>query len=95
MLELVISALITLLPDYLYRRYRQGKRLGHEITLFNVWYELRWGITGCVSLAIVLITVIFYFHPTTQVVISILDYGVRMAPQKVRSWSPIRPAASC
>ena len=41
MLELVFSALITIVPDYLYRRYKQGKRWGHEITLFNVWYELR------------------------------------------------------
>jgi len=41
MLELFFSALVTVLPDYLYRRYKQGKRLGHEITLFSVWYELR------------------------------------------------------
>ena len=31
-------------PDYLYRRYRQGKRFGKEITFFSVWYELSWGI---------------------------------------------------
>ena len=66
MIELILSALITLLPDYLYRRYVQGKRIGQEITLFSVWYELRWGITGCVLLAIMLVTVIFYFHPTTS-----------------------------
>lgn len=66
MLELVFSALITILPDYLYRRYRQGKRWGHEITLFNVWYELRWGLTACAILAVTLITVIFYFHPSTR-----------------------------
>ncbi|KPA22792.1 Inner membrane protein YiaV precursor [Shimia sp. SK013] len=64
MLELIFSALVTILPDYLYRRYRQGKRMGHEITLFNVWYELRWGLTSCGVLAIALITVIFHFHPT-------------------------------
>lgn len=63
MLELIFSALITILPDYLYRRYKQGKRIGHEITLFNVWYELRWGLTSCAVLAIALITVIFHFHP--------------------------------
>jgi len=34
------------LPEYLYRRYRQGKRLGKEITFFSIWYELRWGITS-------------------------------------------------
>ncbi len=65
MIELIFAALVTILPDYLYRRHKQGKRLGHEITLFNVWYELRWGITGCAILAVALITVIFFFHPTT------------------------------
>ncbi len=71
MLELLFSALITILPDYLYRRYKQGKRLGHEINLFTVWYELRWGITSCAVLAISLLTVIFYFHPTTTNVTSL------------------------
>jgi multidrug resistance efflux pump len=66
MLELMICSLVTILPDYLYRRYRQGKRFGHEITFFSVWYELRWGITGCLMLTISLITMIFYFHPSTQ-----------------------------
>ncbi|SLN26043.1 Inner membrane protein YibH [Falsiruegeria litorea R37] len=66
MLELIFSALITIVPDYLYRHYKQGKRWGHEITLFNVWYELRWGLTACAILAVTLITVIFYFHPSTH-----------------------------
>ncbi|WP_164658389.1 HlyD family secretion protein [Tropicibacter sp. Alg240-R139] len=66
MLELVFSALITIVPDYLYRHYKQGKRWGREITLFNVWYELRWGLTACALLAVTLITVIFYFHPSTR-----------------------------
>jgi multidrug resistance efflux pump len=57
---------VTILPDYLYRRYRQGKRFGKEITFFSVWYELRWGITGCLMLTISLITMIFYFHPSTN-----------------------------
>jgi multidrug resistance efflux pump len=65
MLELMLCSLFTLVPDYLYRRYAQGKRLGKEITLFSVWYELRWGITGCLMLTIGLITMIFYFHPST------------------------------
>lgn len=65
MLELMICSLVTILPDYLYRRYRQGKRFGQEITFFSVWYELRWGITGCLMLTIALITMIFYFHPST------------------------------
>jgi multidrug resistance efflux pump len=65
MLELLLCSLLTVFPDYLYRRYAQGKRLGKEITLFSVWYELRWGITACVMLTVALITVIFYFHPST------------------------------
>ena len=65
MFELMICSLVTILPDYLYRRYRQGKRFGKEITFFSVWYELRWGITGCLMLTIGLITMIFYFHPST------------------------------
>jgi len=71
MLELIFSALITILPDYLFRRYKQGKRLGYEITLYSVWYELRWGITSCAVLAITLLSVIFYFHPTTSNVTSL------------------------
>jgi multidrug resistance efflux pump len=65
MLELMICSLVTILPDYLYRRYRQGKRFGKEITFFSVWYELRWGITGCLMLTVALITMIFYYHPST------------------------------
>jgi multidrug resistance efflux pump len=56
---------MTILPDYLYRRHRQGKRFGHEITFFSVWFELRWGITACLMLTVALITVIFYYHPST------------------------------
>ena len=66
MLELMICSLVTILPDYLYRRYVQGRRFGKEITLFSVWYELRWGITGCLMLTVSLITMIFYFHPSTS-----------------------------
>jgi multidrug resistance efflux pump len=65
MLELLLCSLLTVFPDYLYRRYRQGKRLGREITLFSVWFELRWGITACLMLTVALITVIFYYHPST------------------------------
>src|SRR5712671_5409769 len=65
MLELLLCSLLTIFPDYLYRRYRQGKRLGREITFYSVWFELRWGITGCLMLTVALITVIFYFHPST------------------------------
>jgi multidrug resistance efflux pump len=65
MFELMLCSLFTLVPDYLYRRYVQGKRIGVEITLYSMWYELRWGITGCVMLTVLLITMIFYFHPST------------------------------
>ena len=65
MFELMLCSLFTLVPDYLYRRYGQGKRIGKEITLFSMWYELRWGITGCVMLTVLLITMIFYYHPST------------------------------
>jgi multidrug resistance efflux pump len=71
MLELLLCAIFTILPDYLYRRYVQGKRLGHEITLFSVWYELRWGITSCLILTILLLTMVFYFHPMTKSVASV------------------------
>ncbi len=62
--------MLTILPDYLFRRYRQGRRIGHEITLFSVWFELRWGIVSCVMLTVALITTIFYFHPSTSSVTS-------------------------
>lgn len=65
MLEILLCSLFTILPDFLYRHYAQGKRIGHEITLYSVWYELRWGITACLMLAVLLITVIFYNHPST------------------------------
>jgi multidrug resistance efflux pump len=66
MLELLLCSMLTILPDYLFRRYRQGKRIGREITLYSVWYELRWGITACLILTVSLITLIFYFHPSTK-----------------------------
>jgi multidrug resistance efflux pump len=70
MLELLFCATLTVLPDYLYRRFAQGKRIGREITLFSVWYELRYGITLCLLLTITLITVVFYFHPSTRAAVS-------------------------
>jgi multidrug resistance efflux pump len=70
-LELLLCSLLTLLPDYLFRRYAQGKRIGHEITLFSVWYELRWGITTCLMLTVLLITVVLYNHPSSTNVASL------------------------
>src|SRR5215468_10633300 len=66
MLELLLCSMLTILPDYLYRRFVQGKRLGKEITFYSVWFELRWGITSCLILTVCLITVIFYNHPSTS-----------------------------
>ena len=58
MFELMLCSMLTILPDYLYRRYVQGKRFGHEITFFSVWFELRFGIVTCLMLTV-------YFHPST------------------------------
>ena len=71
MLELMLCSMLTLLPDFLFRRFVQGKRLGHEITLFSVWYELRWGITLCLILTVLLITVVLYNHPSSSKVTSL------------------------
>jgi len=97
MLELFLCSLFTLVPDYLYRRYVQGKRIGHEITLFSMWYELRWGITGCLMLTVALITMIFYFHPSTTSAalffrtVPILPEGSgRVAEVKVGFSAPVR-----
>lgn len=70
MLEFLLCSLVTIFPDYLYRRYGQGKRLGREINLFSMWYELRYGLTACFILTVSLITTIFYFHPSTSNVAS-------------------------
>ncbi|WOS61325.1 HlyD family secretion protein [Sinorhizobium fredii] len=66
MLEFMICSMLTILPDFLFRRYVQGKRIGREINLYSMWFELRWGITTCLILTLSLITLIFYFHPSTK-----------------------------
>ena len=66
MFEFLLCSMITILPDYFYRRFGQGKRIGHEITIYSMWFELRWGITACLILTISLITMIFYYHPSTS-----------------------------
>ena len=71
MFELILCSMLTVLPDYLFRRYVQGKRIGREITLYTMWYELRWGITACLLLTVSLITLIFYYHPSTKNVTAI------------------------
>jgi multidrug resistance efflux pump len=65
MFELMLCSTLTILPDYLFRRFVQGKRFGHEINFYTVWFELRWGITGCLILTVLLITTVFYNHPAT------------------------------
>jgi len=97
MFELMLCSLFTLVPDYLYRRFVQGKRIGKEITLFSMWYELRWGITGCVMLTVLLITMIFYFHPSTtsaalffRTVPIVPEGSGRVAEVKVDYSAPVR-----
>ena len=65
MLELLFCSILTILPDYLFRRFVQKKQIGKEITLYSVWFELRWGITTCFILTIALILTVFYNHPAT------------------------------
>jgi len=66
MLELLLCSMLTVFPDYLFRRFVQGKRIGKEITLYSVWFELRWGITTCLILTTLLILTVFYNHPATR-----------------------------
>jgi len=70
MIEFLLCSLVTILPDYLFRRRVQGKTWGNELTLFSIWYELRWGLTSCAVLTISLLTMIFYYHPSTTNVVS-------------------------
>jgi multidrug resistance efflux pump len=82
MLELMLCSLLTVFPDYLYRRYGQGKRIGREINIYTLWYELRWGISACLILTISLITMIFYFHPSTSNVTAVFR-TVTILPETV------------
>lgn len=66
MLELLLCSIVTVLPDYLIRRYVQGKRIGREITFYSVWFELRWGLITCLLLTVSLITAVFFFHPSSS-----------------------------
>jgi multidrug resistance efflux pump len=66
MLELLLCSMLTIFPDYLFRRFVQGKRFGKEITIYSVWFELRWGITLCLILTTLLILTVFYNHPATS-----------------------------
>ena len=82
MFELLLCSMLTVFPDYLYRRYAQGKRIGREINLYTVWYELRWGLTACLLLTVSLITLVFYYHPSTKNVTAIFR-TVTILPETV------------
>jgi multidrug resistance efflux pump len=82
MLELILCSMVTILPDFLYRRFVQGKRIGREINLFSVWFELRWGIVTCLMLTVSLITLVFYFHPSTTYVSAVFR-SVPILPETV------------
>ena len=71
MIEVLLCSVVTILPDFLIRRFVQGKQIGREITLYSVWFELRYGITSCLILTIALLTLILYFHPSTKSAISL------------------------
>ena len=71
MIELLLCSVVTVFPDFLYRRFVQGKRLGRDITLYSVWFELRYGITACLVLTVCLLTMILYFHPSTSNAVSL------------------------
>lgn len=71
MIEVLLCSVVTILPDFLFRRFVQGKQIGREITLYSVWFELRYGITTCLLLTIALLTLILYFHPSTKSAISL------------------------
>lgn len=70
MIEVLLCSIVTILPDFLVRRFVQGKRIGREITLYSVWFELRYGITACLILTIALLTLILYYHPSTKSAVS-------------------------
>ena len=70
MIEVLLCSVVTILPDFLFRRFVQGKQIGREITLYSVWFELRYGITACLILTISLLTLILYYHPSTSSAIS-------------------------
>lgn len=71
MFELMFCAMFTILPDFLIKRFIYKKRWGKDINFFSMWYEYRWGITSCFILTVSLITLIFYYHPSTKNVTTI------------------------
>ena len=90
MIELFLCSLLTILPDYLFRRYVQGRRLGKEITFYSVWFELRWGITSCLILTVSLLTTVFYNHPSTTNVTMFFRPSDRSRDDRTRGGSACR-----
>jgi len=70
MIELFLCSIVTIFPDFLFRRFVQGKQLGRDINIFSIWFELRYGITACLVLTVCLFTLILYFHPSTSSAVS-------------------------
>ncbi|WP_138466491.1 HlyD family secretion protein [Poseidonocella sp. HB161398] len=98
MFEFLFCSMLTILPDYLYRRYGQGKRIGKEINLYSMWFELRYGIVSCAVLTISLITVIFYYHPATSSITSFYrtvtilpETGGRVTEIMVKNFDQVEP----
>jgi len=57
--------LLTVFPDYLFRRYAQGKRIGREINLYTMCNELRWALPRAGADRFV-DNPVFYYHPSTK-----------------------------
>ena len=65
MLELLLCSLLTIVPDYLFRRYVQGKRIRQGNNLLLGVVRAAVGDHGLLDSHRGLITVIFYNHPST------------------------------
>lgn len=94
MSELFPCSMLTVLPDYLFRRYLRGKRFAREITLFTVCFEPRWGITLCRVLSVSRITTIFYFHPATKAATSVFRTVTILPETSGRSRRPSSTSAN-
>ncbi len=69
MLELTLCSLLTIVPDYLYRRFYRARSGAWRLRSFP-YVRASLGITACIMLTVLLITVVFYNHPATTNVVS-------------------------
>ena len=60
----MLTKISSTLPD------PSGKKIGTDITLYSVWFELRYGITACLFLTVLLLTVILDSYSSTSNVVS-------------------------